>query len=421
MRTRCINIDWLEFHVIEPDNLDADYYAKDGWVVEKRPYGTRVYDEMFTLMEYSTGLPLIEIRRSPVGNKSAIDKYVIDPHSCHIRLCNRTCYYDGACKLLWDFIQRYGYFFCRISRIDICLDFERFDKGDDPQKFINRYLKGRYSKINQGNIRANGKDMWDGRFWQSLAWGAPKSMISTKLYNKTVEIAERKDKPYIRQAWAYCGLVDDFIRLTKRAKDGTEYSPQIWRLEFSIQSSVKRWFRIEDNTTEKKKIRSIRNTPDMYFTREQLIDIFASLVNHYFHFKKDVRKNGQVQRKDRCPDKELFDFTTETQATYKVERVASSKPASRADESLRRKLEMYRLEHINNIPCVQACETLLKMIANDAIRSAATEPWNQSELTLLRQLISYRVSKVTDEPVDDSLEKIKALIDLESDLFGEKR
>lgn len=114
--------------MIEPKNLDADYYAKDGWVVEKRPYGTRVYDEMFTLMEYSTGLPLIEIRRSPVGNKSAIDKYVIDPHSCHIRLCNRTCYYDGACKLLWDFIQRYGYIFCRISRIDICLDFEKFDK-----------------------------------------------------------------------------------------------------------------------------------------------------------------------------------------------------------------------------------------------------------------------------------------------------
>ena len=41
---RCVNIDWLEVHVMEPigDPHDADYYRRVGLTVSERGYGTRV-------------------------------------------------------------------------------------------------------------------------------------------------------------------------------------------------------------------------------------------------------------------------------------------------------------------------------------------------------------------------------------------
>ena len=58
---------------------------------------------------------------------------------------------------------------CENIRIDICLDFVRFDfGGDDPQKFVRRYLKHHYAKINQGRHNVHGKDAWEGQEWNSL-------------------------------------------------------------------------------------------------------------------------------------------------------------------------------------------------------------------------------------------------------------
>lgn len=412
---RCVNIDWLEVYCLEPsgrDEHDDEFFRRDGWNVITRPYGTRVYEQMFTLYQDNTTEPLIEIRRVPVGAKTG--RSIIDPDSCHIRLSNRTCYFQAAAKLLFDFIIRYEYTFMRISRIDICLDFEHFDKGDKPAKFVERFMKHRYAKINQGAIRAVGKDLWDGQLWNSLSWGSPKSMITTKLYNKSLELAERKDKPYIRQAWAMAGLVDDFISLTRKEADGNVYRPDIWRVEFSIKSSVKRWFIIEDYSHGKKQIRSVHNTLDEYFTRQQLLDKFAALAVHYFHFKK----YQEGQRKDRCEDKVLFDFSSEVSTFYDVEKVASSQAVSKADDILERKLQEYRIMQTQQ-PILNACDMILRDLHERKLRKNAVHPYDESELSLLRQLISIRI-KDSSSPLSDDISSIRSLLSLESELFGER-
>ena len=58
---------------------------------------------------------------------------------------------------------------------------------------------------------------------------------------------------------------------------------------------------------------SIRNTLDMYDSRDKLLMLFASLAQHYFHFKYYEPE----QRKDRCKDKVLFQWS-EMEYTYKV-------------------------------------------------------------------------------------------------------
>ena len=118
-------------------------------------------------------------------------------------------------------------------------------------------MAGRYSKINQANISAHGLDQWDGREWNSISWGAKKSMVTTRFYNKTMELKQVHDKPYIRQAWYLCGLVDDWNTLEKKRRDGTTYKPQIWRVEFAIKSSTKKWFVVEDYNGDRKRIKSL--------------------------------------------------------------------------------------------------------------------------------------------------------------------
>lgn len=411
--TRCINIDWLEVYAHElPDGTqrDPDYFISRGFEVREREYGTRQYEQMFTLYD-TIGEPILEIRRLPKGLKTMTGFSLLDEGSCHIRLVNRTCYATDAAQILLNFCDKYGYIISRISRIDICMDFEKFDTGDDPQKFINRYLQGRYSKINQSNIRANGKDMWDGRYWNSLSWGSLTSQVSTKIYNKTLEIAERKDKPYIRQAWAACGLVDDFIELTKRAKDGTIYKPQIWRLEFSIKSSVKKWYIIEDVHTSKKKIRSIHHTLDQYTDRQKLMQHFAGLCNHYFHFKHFE----QNQRKDRCKDKTLFYFD-QIDTFYEVQHVAANATKHDTLTALKSRLILYKAQKATTSD-VKAIDEVLRMIHDDEIQKASTTPQCHDELMALQMYISRRLNHQFTPSIEAELNFIKSITSLPDKLF----
>lgn len=410
---RCINIDWLECYCIELGSMpkDAEYFRVFGWHVKEREYGTRIYEQMFTLYAHDCDLPFIEIRRLPKCSPS--EKFhVLPDKSCHVRLVNRSCYYEQAARLLQEFLDKYELSFMRISRIDICLDFERFDSGDVPQKFLTRYMSGKYSKINQTNISVHGTEMWDGRNWNSVSWGSKNSQISTKLYNKTLELKQVHDKPYIRQAWALAGLIDDIMTMTK-GKGAAQYSPEIWRLEFSIKSSVKKWFVIEDYSKSKKQLRSIHNTLDCYYNRQQLLDVFASIASHYFHFK--YFEDGV--RKDRCKDKKLFDFK-EIEQFYKVETVATSIGRDSIIDKLIQLLEKFTLTETDQ-KTNQICEQLIAKLKQKQLRNTASMPWSTEEITLLRQLVSRRVLS-QQNTLEQDIATIVGHITSETSLFAEQ-
>lgn len=411
---RCINLDWLECYCLE-DNIgyphDAEFFRRTGFHVEQREYGTPVYHEMFTIYDHFEN-PLIEIRRSP---KSAIGRQVhgvLDPMASHVRLHNRTCYFENPTGLMAKFLEQYGFHFQRISRIDLALDFEKFDYGDDPHVFLNRYLAGRYAKINQANIASRGRDRWLDRDWNSVAWGDPKSMIGTKFYNKTKELNERKDKPYIRQAWRAAGLVDDDETLEKFREDGTAYKPDIWRVEFSIKSSTRKWFIMEDYNGAKRKIRSVKHTLDMYDTKQKQLDMFFSLADHYFHFKK--AKEGV--RKDRCEDKLLF-RVNDVATFYKLESVHTVVEKDKAIDRLIGRLIAYRDTH--PMPEIfKACNVLLEQLMTEQRMSHLQNPLPREEVALLRLLISKRI-KSHDAPLEQDIAEIRTMLAINDNLFGD--
>lgn len=408
---RCVNLDWLEVHCLEPygDPHDAEYFRRVGLTVMERDYGTRVYKEMFTVND-AQGNPFVEVRRAPYSTGYA---GIHDERECHLRLVNAACYLDNAADLMQQFIDTYHYEFNRITRVDICLDFERFDEGDDPAVFLSRYLRQVYSKINQGNITAHGADRWNGQVWNSVSWGSPTSAIGTKFYNKTMELYDPATgtyrKPYIRYAWLKCGLIDDFHKVLKRKDDGY-YTPQIWRVEFSIRSSVKKWFAIELNG-EAKHYQSIRNTLDMYDCREKLLTLFASLQQHYFHFKHYDKE----QRKDRCPDKVLFRWNG-MQVTYKVGRddtlsiLGEGAKQSRPYDTLLKKLRLYQQEKPQK-DIVEACQVIIRAIEGDMLRSDLRNPFSYHELLALQRALSMKASG-DDTDVVVLMQEVKNLLKL---------
>lgn len=303
--------------------LDAEYFRSCGLVVHEREYGSKVWRSIFTI-EDGGGHAFLEVRREPKSE-------IIAPNITHLRLVNRYCYFEDAPDIMQAFMDTHGYEFHHITRVDICLDFEYFDYGDKPREFMRRYIEGKFSKINQANVHAHGTDEWAGRVWNSVSWGAPSSDVGTKFYNKTLElydpVTKHYGKPYIREAWQATHLVDDMTTMTKRGQDGELYTPEIWRVEFSIRSSVRKWFCIELGGRSRNK-QSIRNTLDMYNSKPKLLILFASLADHYFHFKHLIKRykfyeeghtDGYAIGKYKCPDKLLFKWK-DTQLFYKIEK-----------------------------------------------------------------------------------------------------
>ena len=383
-QNRCIHIDWLEVYCLEPLDmfpLNADYFRSRGYVVKERDYGTRVYNEMFELLN-EMGDPMIEVRRNPASGDSNFSGLV--PESCHLRMPNWMLYQGNPVRFLMDFMLKHNYIFKRIFRIDIAYDFVEFDTGDDPARFVRRYLKGQYRKINQCQLTAHGADNWNQCDWNSLSWGARSSMVSTKLYNKTLELTEGKStKPYIRTAWMADGLIDNPISITKRNEEGKMKQVNVWRLEFSMKSSCDGWIDIEMSKGRKIEKQRIPHRLSLFDGKDKLWERFQDLVYHYFRFKhleyveltekydggvlEAVHSEGRkvLRRKDRCRDKKLFYFDEGHQFTQ-LSAAPTDRKANAKEDTLERRLRLFMMTH-PSVEVERACKVILDTIDLDRL------------------------------------------------------
>lgn len=376
---RCVNIDWLEVYCEESNDeypCNADYFTRRGYVVREREYGTRVYEEMFYILDRN-GNDMFEVRRNP---KSGDSSFVgLSPQSTHIRLCNWVCYQSNCVQLLRDFLVRHNYIFHRIYRIDVCYDFERFDSGDKPERVARRIVEKTYLKMNQTKIHAIGDDNWGGYAWETLSWGSLTSMVSTKLYNKTKELAATGNKkPYILTQWMMAGLIDNPVTQVKYGKDGSQYKPDIWRVEFSIKSKADSWLILEDISGKRVKKKAVPHSLSLFDSQDKLWQRFQDLAYHYFRFKvKTFKKQkrgvagfalGQVesnhdpelQRKDRMPEKVLFHYDQDREFMH-IQNVPKPSKPYHDGEVLRRRLINYAATHPDH-KIREACKVLVDSI-----------------------------------------------------------
>lgn len=381
---RCINIDWLEVYAFEDNSrypMNADYFRSHGYVVHEREYGTRVYNEMFTI-EDGQGNNFVEVRRDPQSGSSSFTG--LSELSCHLRLVNRACYSKTAVRDLAEFMVKHNYIFQRIFRIDLCYDFLKFDSGDDPARFMRRYIEKKYSKVNQCKVRVIGDDGWASFDWESISWGAPTSMVGTKMYNKTKELAAGGNKkPWIQQAWFECKMIDDPLKL-----------PDVWRIEFSMKSSAKNWIVIENADSKNNKKKAIPHTLDLFDGDDRLWQRFEDLAHHYFQFRyveydEKVNSDGErnLKRKDLCHQKILFKFNTD-RTFYKVDALARETIPNRDDDILRRHLARYRELHADK-DIRRAIDILLNNLHRDQLRRFTAHGY-AAEIDQIRLAIATR-------------------------------
>lgn len=387
---RILNIDWLEIYCIEQIDQprDAEFFREQGFEVIERDYGTPIYKEMFTICE--NGNPYIEIRRNPYSLKSMGG--IMQDGSCHIRLCNESCYHDNPIDEIRTFILSYDFVYKSIARIDICLDFNTFDNGWTPQRFINSYMRSQISKVNQTNVSCHGSDNWDGRSFNSLKWGAVTSPISTKLYNKTLEMKQGEDKSYIRQWWQ-CG--GDFVGMEIKPDEvtGLDMTKDVWRLEFSIKAQAQARKRKSGN--EEKFTLHLFD----YDTKEKLWQRFCELYEMYFDFRKkeyvydEKKQERHLKRKYDCKRIKLFDFS---------DRCIKYKPARKPRQKKRPdriyKIMMNRINDMMNKPKVEreykeAFTTLINYLSYKCNYEVINFHFQEEEELLKLESYRYRISE----------------------------
>lgn len=400
---RCVNLDWLEISAEESKSrypCDVDYFHSRGFIVHERDYGTRVWGEVFTI-EDDNGHDWIEVRRKPPSGASEFKG--LNEYSCRLRVVNAQLYVKDCVQRFRDFLATNDYIFKRIFRIDIAYDFEYFDSKDLPARFARRYLECKYRKINQCKMNGYANDTWTAFEWESLSWGSPHSMVSTKLYNKTKEIETvSKHKVYIPYSWFVCGLIDDPINLTKVDSDGKLYKPEIWRLEFSMRSQAERWLVIEDQSGKRVKKKAIPHTLDMFDAPDKVWQRFQDLAFHYFRFKKYVPD----KRKDLCPDKVLFHWDED----HEWKQLDMALRPARPDNDLQilvRHLKRYQIR-TTNVKVREAIDVIL-----DALRMVDLRRYTPRQLFVetnaLRQTLSIRL-KHPEVDVIETYETIKKML-----------
>lgn len=337
-QVRCVNLDWLEVYVLEPRPLDAHYFESRGYKVEQRAYGTPQYREMFTL--YYGKKPLMEVRRSPYSLKR--EGGIFEDNSVHLRLPNAMCYSEYPVQFMQGFIQRHGYEYKSTTRLDFCLDFNTFDHGRNVPKFINAYMREKYFKMNQSQVCAHGADSWPIRQYWSLKWGSENSAITTKIYEKTTELmTAQRDKPYIWDAWRDAGLCVEI---------------PVYRVEFSIKGSQvkelykqrheqKRFVNLETGeimTGYVDKSKHVMLDFNAYPTRNEVLFTFMCLAAKYFDFRESTfTRNGNPQRRDRCPRCDLFDISAEHRAYKPIRNTQQPQPGRTEKILAKRLISMY--------------------------------------------------------------------------------
>lgn len=261
-------IDWYQYTV----RLDIDFYPyqNENWTFELAEYSTKHMEKLFHI--YYDGIHFANIECKP---KSSILK----PYHGFVRIINNWLYHEKTKDLIRELNQRNLLYFNNFTRVDIAVDFNKFHQNKCPQKFINDLMQGTIIKKGKAKFATYGKISDNGNIFQTLKFGSETSKISYKIYNKTQELKEAKNKPYIIDFWEQNGL---------------DITKDIYRLEFSFKSQQREFSQVTQDGELKE---SVHFNDIDFFDRQQRENVFQWACDEYWQFAK----HKKVIHKSRLP------------------------------------------------------------------------------------------------------------------------
>jgi len=315
-----VQIDWLSIF------CDcSDFQPTSNFSIKRENYGTSTFHIVDNIFKGSERVAVLahEPRTS-----------VVKPHTGILKILNVFLYSDDLLELIHDIVC-----FCNIvplslSRLDLAVDFNKFDTNQDPQHFINEFLARKYVRKGRGQVKIIGNNARD-VVWDYLRFGTYKTSVSAYLYNKSKEITEASGKNYIVESWR---------------KQGLNTEETIWRIEFSLNG--------EDIAIQDGYKKTIYNKNlDTILESNFRTRLFAACLDKYFCF---FLNSGYARKADNKRVRTLFMDPME----LTISRIKYADTTTRADRillhSLERVFDEMRLK--NNIDAEIVEEATQKII-----------------------------------------------------------
>lgn len=248
----CISLDWLQVYMLRPLydlplTLETLYGTMD---VKRQDYSTNLWSEVYIIERM--GKEVATFCRCPKSPK-------MERMGCTLKLANRVLYSHEWYPMLNELIKELKADYKGITRIDVCYDCNRLKCGRSVPEFLMQYFShapyceghiirsgSRKVTINATRSNAGGVEI------SAMRWGSKGSDIGAYCYNKTLELMEVKDKPWIRETWEVNGLVSEidnegWNNLHPKEKEraiefgdtSSKIKQAVWRFEISIKSHGK--------------------------------------------------------------------------------------------------------------------------------------------------------------------------------------
>lgn len=341
----CINVDWLQVFCLDenPESLTV-HNIKQDYEFILQPHSSRHFKEIWRVVN-SDGDDYAVIQRRPFSS-------IITKEGAIVQLCNRELYKPHMSATFSMFLRLHGFKYKSISRIDLCFDSNVLAGGLLHANLIKGLMSEAYLKNNQAKVKWHFDAMANvGRPMEcnSASFGSKSSPVSTKIYNKTLELSEVKNKPYIVECWGFNGL---------------DTSKDVWRIEISIKSEATTALHTSSGEI-------LRLSPSMVEFQDDIEDIFFSYAKRYFAFKVNDGKKNKTRMAD------LPIFPTERSRTIRPLRITNERDATRSDRVFLKKLHGL-FKELTNLD--SRTEAAIWEVSNAFVLNKSLSTWRQSKL-----------------------------------------
>lgn len=316
----CIAVDWLEV-CCYGRNLEPSFFSWEGkqFSVEQEDRETPLFRSFFEVKR--NGLVWAQIRQNP---KSGVMKKGLTI----IKLSNRVLYHEKYVPFLMHMIQALGLYYKGLTRLDIAYDCNEFYCGRKPSRFVHQFVTKRVDekggmyvpRMKEFDFHLK-KDIHTNGMINYLAIGAKGSKKRGYIYDKTLELQEVKDKPWIRDMWERNGLISD-------------KKTHVWRSEISIKAQGSDLLNLETGQL-------FALHPNYLATYENIKKIFHYYAAKVFDFRCN---NGEKNRRDFAP---LCLFDTSIDCTCMPKRVNVCADSGRSEKACKNKLEKLSKTYID--------------------------------------------------------------------------
>lgn len=311
---------------------------------------------------------------APIAHLFFCCKRKDQPFSCQVKMDNSRLYYASWGESLQALVRALHWRVQFVNRIDVCADFNFFANGRSPLSFCQDYLskptKGRPSFIRHSSnkVRTVVTRTLHSLNYETLSWGTRDSAVQTNLYNKSIELSDHADKPWIRQRWIEAGLLHGDI-------DGKRH--HVWRVEFSINPSA---LMLQDKDTAQiigqLNLNHVNNPA-------ALIETWNVLHPRYFTFHfltKDAADNQSIRVRD-LPLVTLFE--RDNCVKYFVKGIQYFRKSTRTDRLLiRRLMESIEEDQLNAEERTAYIAVTERLINQFMLKDEANVSHNLSEDTI---------------------------------------